>query len=306
MTGWFWLPALYRTRYRYPGADLKGVMAFRNLADVESMLSIASVAGAEAVVIGGGLLGLECASGLAKQGMAVTIVDTMPIPMARQLDELAGNLLRSELESRGIRFRCNAMLDSYIGDQAGQATGVKLKSGEVIPASLVVVTAGVRPNVDLMQQSGLECDRGVLVNDRMQTSDPSVLAIGECVQLDKSLFGLVAPVYSHAEVAVHKLLGTSGMRFQPVPIPTSLKVDGIELFSSGVFNAEEDDQELILDARGIGIYRKLVISGNTLKGALLYGDASDGLWYQELMESGQDISGIRDQLIFGQCYLTAA
>lgn len=287
------------------GADLEGVMAFRNLDDVEKMLSGASESGAEAVVIGGGLLGLECASGLAKQGMKVTIVDTMPIPMARQLDEKAGNLLRSELESRGIEFRCSAFLDSYKGDN-NRVTGVQLKSGELIPASLVVVTAGVRPNIELMKESGLSCDRGVLVNDRMQTSDPSVTAIGECVQLDQALFGLVAPVYSHAEIAVKRLLGTSGERFEAVPIPTSLKVDGIDLFSSGSFIAQEGDEEIVIDAAGVGIYRKLVINNNKLIGALLYGDASDGLWYQELMESGEDISAFRDQLIFGKRYLPAA
>ena len=287
------------------GADLQGVMAFRNLDDVEQMVSAASSPDAKAVVIGGGLLGLECASGLARRGMKVTIVDTMPIPMARQLDDKAGNLLRSELESRGIEFRCSAMLNSYIGENQ-QVTGVQLKSGELIPASLVVVTAGVRPNIELMQNHGLECDRGVLVNDRMQTSNPFVTAIGECVQLNSDLFGLVAPVYGHAEVAVHRILGTSGERFEPVPIPTSLKVDGIDLFSSGIFVPEENDQEIIIDASGVSIYRKLVIRDNILIGALLYGDASDGLWYQELMESKQDISAIRDQLIFGKRYLPAA
>ncbi|MGI9279703.1 MAG: NAD(P)/FAD-dependent oxidoreductase [Endozoicomonas sp.] len=287
------------------GADLEGVMAFRNLDDVEQMLTASSSPESRAVVIGGGLLGLECASGLARRGMKVTVVDTMPIPMARQLDEKAGKLLQSALEKIGIEFRCNAMLDSYTGED-GKVTGVLLKEGECLKASLVVVTAGVRPNVELIRETGLECDRGILVNDRMQTSDPSVTAIGECVQLNTNLFGLVAPVYGHAQVAVHRLLGTSGERFEPVPIPTSLKVDGIDLFSSGQFIAEENDEEIIIDAAGVGIYRKLVISGNKLKGALLYGDASDGLWYQELMETGQDISDIRDRLIFGKRYLSAA
>ncbi|WP_062266789.1 NAD(P)/FAD-dependent oxidoreductase [Endozoicomonas arenosclerae] len=284
------------------GADLEGVMAFRNLEDVELMLEASSNPDAQAVVIGGGLLGLECASGLARRGMKVTVVDTMPIPMARQLDEKAGKLLQGELESRGIEFRCNAMLDFYTGEN-GKVTGVQLKDGECLPASLVVVTAGVRPNIELIQETNLESDRGILVNDRMQTSDPSVTAIGECVQLNSDLFGLVAPVYGHAEVAVHRLLGTSGERFEPVPIPTSLKVDGVDLFSSGRFVPEEGDEEIVIDAAGTGIYRKLVIREGRLMGALLYGDASDGLWYQELMESGQDISDTRDRLIFGKRYL---
>lgn len=291
-------------RIPVPGADLKGVMAFRNLDDVEQMLTASSRPRAKAVVIGGGLLGLECASGLASRGMKVTVVDTMSIPMARQLDEKAGKLLQKALEEKGIEFRCSAMLDSYTGDD-GKVTGVQLKDGEWLQASLVVVTAGVRPNIELIRGTGLACDRGILVNDRMQTSDPSVTAIGECVQLNNDLFGLVAPVYGHAQVAVHRLLGSSGERFEPVPIPTSLKVDGIDLFSSGQFVAEESDEEIIIDAAGVGIYRKLVIRDNELKGALLFGDASDGLWYQELMETGRDISDIRDRLIFGKRYLNA-
>ncbi|WP_257275935.1 NAD(P)/FAD-dependent oxidoreductase, partial [Endozoicomonas sp. SESOKO4] len=274
------------------------------LDDVEQMLTASSRPRAKAVVIGGGLLGLECASGLASRGMKVTVVDTMSIPMARQLDEKAGKLLQKALEEKGIEFRCSAMLDSYTGDD-GKVTGVQLKDGEWLQASLVVVTAGVRPNIELIRGTGLACDRGILVNDRMQTSDPSVTAIGECVQLNNDLFGLVAPVYGHAQVAVHRLLGSSGERFEPVPIPTSLKVDGIDLFSSGQFVAEESDEEIIIDAAGVGIYRKLVIRDNELKGALLFGDASDGLWYQELMETGRDISDIRDQLIFGKRYLNA-
>ncbi|WP_422410726.1 MULTISPECIES: NAD(P)/FAD-dependent oxidoreductase [unclassified Endozoicomonas] len=291
-------------RIPVPGADLEGVMAFRNLDDVEQMLTASSGPEAKAVVIGGGLLGLECASGLARRGMKVTVVDTMSIPMARQLDEKAGKLLQGALEEKGIEFRCSAMLDSYTGKN-GKVTGVQLKDGEWLQASLVVVTAGVRPNIELIRETGLECDRGILVNDRMQTSDPSVTAIGECVQLNSDLFGLVAPVYGHAQVAVHRLLGTSGERFEPVPIPTSLKVDGIDLFSSGQFVAQESDEEIIIDAAGVGIYRKLVIRDNKLMGALLFGDASDGLWYQELMETGRDISDIRDRLVFGKRYLNS-
>ncbi|WOG29832.1 NAD(P)/FAD-dependent oxidoreductase [Endozoicomonas sp. 8E] len=291
-------------RIPVPGADLEGVMAFRTLDDVEQMLTASSSPEAQAVVIGGGLLGLECASGLARRGMKVIVVDTMSIPMARQLDKKAGKLLQSALEEKGIEFRCNAMLDSYTGEN-GRVTGVQLKDGECLQASLVVVTAGVRPNIELIRETGLECDRGILVNDRMQTSDPSVTAIGECVQLNSDLFGLVAPVYGHAQVAVHRLLGTSGERFEPVPIPTSLKVDGIDLFSSGQFVAQESDEEIIIDAAGVGIYRKLVIRDHKLMGALLFGDASDGLWYQELMETGQDISDIRDRLVFGKRYLNS-
>ncbi len=297
-----------------PGADLQGVLAFRSLTDVNLMLEAGK---GEAVVIGGGLLGLECGSGLAKRGMSVTIVDNMPIPMARQLDLHAGNLLQEELERRGIAFRSSASLQSYQGAN-GRVCGVQI-DGEYLPASLVVVTAGVRPNVQLMQEAGLACDRGVLVNERLQTSDPDIFTVGECaqMQLDSGqekqslLFGLVAPVYRHAEIVASTLLGDDSQTFVPVPIPTNLKVDGIDLFSSGEFNpctAEEglSDEVLTLSAPESGIYRKLVINNNRLKGILLYGDVTDGLWYQELMESNTDISDMRQQLIFGQRFLSAA
>ncbi len=300
-----------------PGADLQGVLAFRSLADVDLMLEAGQ---GQAVVIGGGLLGLECGSGLAKRGMSVTIVDNMPIPMARQLDQHAGHLLRKELERRGIAFRSSATLKSYEGVD-GRVCGVQI-DGEYLPASLVVVTAGVRPNIQLMQEAGLECDRGVLVNDRLQTSDPDIFTVGECAQMQLTsekerqslLFGLVAPVYRHAEIVAAYLLGDQSQTFTPVPIPTNLKVDGINLFSSGEFNpsgADEKsheisrDEVITLDASDAGIYRKLVLQNNRIKGVLLYGDVSDGLWFQALMESGTDISAIRQQLIFGQRFLAA-
>lgn len=286
-----------------PGADLEGVLAFRTLDDVHQMLEFDQK---EAVVIGGGLLGLECGSGLAKRGLSVTIVDNMPIPMARQLDHCAGNMLRSELESRGIAFRSSASLQSYSGKE-GRVTGVQLE-GEFLPASLVVVTAGVRPNIELLQTNGLKCDRGILVNNRLETSDPSILAIGECVQMqlegESLFFGLVAPVYQHAEIAANTLLGNPSPGFVPAPTPTSLKVDGIDLFSSGDFNPNEGDEVQQIHAPDSGVYRKLVLRDDRIKGVLLYGDVTDGLWYQALMEAGQDISAMGQQLIFGQRYQT--
>ena len=285
-----------------PGADLTGVVAFRNLADVDQMLAARAT---QAVVIGGGLLGLECGCGLALRGMSVTIVDNMPTPLARQLDEHAGHLLRAALEDKGIAFRSSATLKSYQED-AGRVCGVHIE-GEYLPASLVVVTAGVRPNIELMQASGLACDRGVLVNEQLQTSDPDIFTVGECAQMqlnDESiLFGLVAPVYRHAEIVAAALLGQEQQRFIPVPIPTNLKVDGIDLFSSGDFNPTESDSVITIDAPTAGIYRKLVLRDNRIKGVLLYGDVADGLWYQSLMESGEDVSAMREQLIFGQRFL---
>ncbi|WP_067586846.1 NAD(P)/FAD-dependent oxidoreductase [Endozoicomonas ascidiicola] len=287
------------------GADLKGVMAFRTLQDVNRMLEGNHQ---HVVVIGGGLLGLECASGLVQRGMFVTIVDNMPTPMGRQLDSVAGLLLRETLESRGIQFRSEARLKSYDGID-DHVCGVQLE-GDYLPASLVIVTAGVRPDIDLMKACGLKSQRGVLVNDQLQTSDPAIMAMGECVEMqynDQSLlFGLVAPVYRHAEIVVSHLLGGSREAFVPVPIPTNLKVDGVDVFSSGEFNPAESDEVITLHAPGSQLYRKLVIKDNRIKGVLLYGDVTDGLWYQELMASSTDISSFRQQLLFGQRFLPAA
>ncbi|WP_299732434.1 FAD-dependent oxidoreductase [uncultured Endozoicomonas sp.] len=292
-------------RIPVPGADLKGVMSFRTLQDVNRMLEGNHQ---YVVVIGGGLLGLECASGLVQRGMSVTIVDNMPTPMARQLDSDAGLLLRQTLESRGIQFRSQARLKSYDGVD-GHVCGVQLE-GDYLPASLVIVTAGVRPDIDLMKACGLKSQRGVLVNDQLQTSDPAIMAMGECVEMQYSdqslLFGLVAPVYRHAEIVASHLLGGSREAFVPVPIPTNLKVDGVDVFSSGEFNPAESDEVSTLHAPDSQLYRKLVINNNRIKGVLLYGDVTDGLWYQELMASSTDISPFRQQLLFGQRFLPAA
>ncbi|AMO55789.1 NAD(P)/FAD-dependent oxidoreductase [Endozoicomonas montiporae] len=292
------------------GANLQGVMFFRQSGDVDLMLESARKENAKAVVIGGGLLGLECASGLVKRGMSVTVVDTNPTLLGRQLDGTAGEMLRSELETRGIAFRCGARLQQYLGNQKGWVQQVEIindqSQQEYLDASLVVVAAGVRPEGSLMQSAGLECDRGVMVNENMQTSDPDIFAFGECVQLRDSLFGLVAPVYEQAQVVSEQLLGRGSKGFVPVPIPTRLKVDGIDLFSCGEFIAGEGDEELLVDARQYGVYRKIVIHNNRIKGVLLYGDVSGGQWYQNLMLQSDDISSFRQQLIFGQHFLPAA
>lgn len=291
------------------GSELNGIQSFRRMEDVESMLVAARCKQARAVVIGGGLLGLECASGLARQGMQVTVVDNSSTLLTRQLDGTAGAMLKTELESRGITFRSGASLQQYAGSH-GRVQQVEIINEygqqERLKASLVVVAAGVRPNIELMRDAGMECDRGVLVNRFMQTSDPAVFAFGECVQLQDNLFGLVAPVYEQARVVSEQLLNHATDGFKPVPIPTSLKIDGIDLFSSGEFIASDDDEVLLVDAREYGIYRKIVINNNRIKGVLLYGDVTDGLWYQELMLNKADISSFRQRLLFGKRFQSAA
>ncbi|MRI34652.1 assimilatory nitrite reductase large subunit [Endozoicomonas sp. OPT23] len=284
------------------GADLDNVIAFRTLDDVKVMQSIAS--GQGAVVIGGGLLGLECAAGLAAQGLHVTVIDTMPYPMPRQLDARAGELLKQAMEQKGVAFRCGAQLESYLGHN-GTVSHVQLKSGERLSTELVVVTAGVRPDISLAVEAGLDSGRGICVNDRMQTSDPSITALGECVQLGEQLFGLVAPVYSQAEIAAKRLTARSGERFVSEPVPARLKVAGVEVFSCGRHSTDEEagDEEIILDAGRLGVYRKLIVNNGCLQGVLLFGDTASGSWYQTLLEEQQNITAIRQQLIFGQEYM---
>ena len=293
-------------RIPVPGADLNGVIAFRTLDDVQVMQNLKSHKSGRAVVIGGGLLGLECAAGLAAQGIGITVIDTMAYPMPRQLDARAGELLKLAMEAKGVSFRCSAQLESYVGSD-GAVTEVQLKSGEIISASLAVVAAGVRPASGLAESSGLRCGRGIMVNDRMQTSDRNITALGECVQLDQQLFGLVAPVYQQAEIAAKRLTGCSGQRFVSEPVSARLKVAGVETFSCGRHSADHEagDEEIVIDAGGQNVYRKLVVNNGRLQGALLFGDTSSGNWYQQLLEEQRDITAIQQGLIFGQSFVNS-
>ncbi|WP_181699478.1 nitrite reductase large subunit NirB [Chthonobacter albigriseus] len=279
-----------------PGKDLPGVVTYRDLDDVEKMMAAASQGG-RAVVIGGGLLGLEAAAGLRAQGMEVTVLHLMPTLMERQLDPAAGYLLQKAIEDRGIEVLCKANTHAILGDTT--VTGVKLDDGREIACSLVVMAVGIRPNMALAKDAGLAVNRGVLVDDGMRTSDPDIFAVGECVEHRGVCYGLVAPLYESAKVVAAGLTGSEGAYTGSVTA-TKLKVTGIDLFSAGDFADAKDRQEIVY--RAPGVYKRLVLRDNVLIGAVLYGETADGSWFFDLIKSGSDISAMRDTLIFGPAF----
>ncbi|MEW8335011.1 MAG: nitrite reductase large subunit NirB [Candidatus Thiodiazotropha sp.] len=280
-----------------PGHDKRGVIGFRDIADVERMLEAAGRY-KKAVVIGGGLLGLEAANGLLKNGMEVTVVHLMDSLMERQLDRPAADLLKSSLESRGLKFLMEAQTTEITGSE--RVEGIRFADGSEIEADLVVMAVGIRPNMALAQDAGIHCDRGIVVNDTMQTFDPRIYAVGECVQHRNVCYGLVAPLFEQAKVAANHLANHGIARYQGSITSTKLKVTGIDLFSAGEFNEGEGDETLVLQDPGAGVYKKLVLRDNRVKGAVMYGDTLDGSWYFQLLREGTDISAFRSTILFGQ------
>ena len=280
-----------------PGNDLPGVLTYRDLDDVDAMI-LAAQAGGHAAVIGGGLLGLEAAAGLLERGMQVTVLHLMPTLMERQLDPPAGHLLQQELERRGIRVVTRANTKAILGK--GRASAVVLDDGTEIPADLVVMAAGIRPNTQLAAEAGLEVKRGILVNGRMQTSDPDILALGECAEVDGACYGLVAPLYQMAEVAARHLADGTGPVFTTQSTATKLKVTGVNLYSAGDFAEGEGREEIVLRDASAGIYKRLVLENGRIVGIVLYGETADGGWFFDLLKRRQDVSEMRDTLIFGQ------
>jgi len=286
-----------------PGSKLPGVIGFRDLDDVDTMLAAAG-RGGHAVVIGGGLLGLEAANGLLRRGMAVTVVHLTDSLMNQQLDPQAALLLKAALERRGLRILLGAQTESILGEHKVEA--VRFADGLEVPADLVVMAAGVRPNITLAREAGLYCERAIVVDDTLQTYDPRVYAVGECVQHRKATFGLVAPIWEQARVCAAHLAGCGHRRYVQQATATKLKVTGIDLYSAGDFNGLEDSEDLVLRDRHAGVYKRLVLTGNRVTGAVLYGDVADGPWYFDLIQSGADISAIRDRLLFGPALCEAA
>jgi nitrite reductase (NADH) large subunit len=282
-----------------PGANLPGVVTFRDLDDVEKMLA-AAAKGGHAVVIGGGLLGLEAAAGLAVKGMKVSVVHLMPTLMERQLDPNAGYLLEKAIAARGIDVFTGANTEAILGET--EVTGVKLKDGRLLPADLVVMAVGIRPNAVLAKAAGLECHRGVLVDDFLRTSDPDIFAVGECVEHRGQCFGLVAPIYDMAKVLAAELAGEKPDGFAPAVTSTKLKVTGIDLFSAGDFSDDDENNEVVLRDPSRGVYKRVILRDNRIVGVVLYGDTEDGAWYFDLLKKGEDVGAFRDTLIFGQAY----
>ena len=282
-----------------PGADLPGVLAYRDLDDADGMIAAAQKGG-RAVVIGGGLLGLEAAAGLKMRGMEVSVIHLMTTLMERQLDTAAGYLLQKELESRGIEVLCEANTKQILGSD--RVEGVELSDGRVIEASLVVMAVGIRPNVALAQEAGLEVGRGIVTDTAMRTSDPNIYSVGECTEVGGMVYGLVAPLYRMAKVAAAHLAGTSEAAFAHMETPTKLKVTGCDLYSVGDFSEGEGREDIVLRDAMRGTYKRVILQDNRVVGAVLYGDVADGAWYNELLKSGEDVSEFRDTLIFGQAY----
>ena len=281
-----------------PGHDLQGVISFRDMDDVGSMLRAAS-GGGDAVVIGGGLLGLEAAHGLSLRGMKVTVIHLMNTLMERQLDEAAGWLLKTELEKRGQQILTTADTAEIYGD--GKVEGVRLKDGKEIPASIVVMAVGIRPNVKLARDAGLAIGRGIHVDDHLVTSDPDVLSVGECVEHAGQVYGLVAPIWdmcrSLADGLVAEPSGYTGS-----VTSTKLKVSGIDVFSAGDFSGGEGCEDIVMRDASRGVYKRVIVKDDKVVGAVLYGDTADGNWYFDLLKRQEDVSKIRDALIFGQAF----
>lgn len=286
-----------------PGSKLSGVIGFRDLDDVDTMLAAAG-RGGHAVVIGGGLLGLEAANGLLRRGMAVTVVHLTDSLMNQQLDPQAALLLKAALERRGLRILLGAQTESIAGRDKVEA--VRFADGLEVPADLVVMAAGVRPNIALAREAGLYCERAIVVDDTLQTYDPRVYAVGECIQHRKATFGLVAPIWSQARVCAAHLAGCGHRRYVQQATATKLKVTGIDLYSAGDIVGLEGSEDLVLRDRHAGVYKRLVLAGNRVTGAVLYGDVADGPWYFDLIQSGADIGAIRDRLLFGPAMCEAA
>ena len=281
-----------------PGHDKQGVVTFRDMDDVGAMLRAAD-GGGDAVVIGGGLLGLEAAHGLSLRGMKVTVIHLMPTLMERQLDEAAGWLLKEALEGRGQTILTGADTAEVYGQ--GKVEGVRLKDGREIPASLVVMAVGIRPNVKLARDAGLAIGRGIHVDDHLVTSDMNILAVGECVEHNGAVYGLVAPIWemcrSLADGLVAEQSGYSGS-----VTSTKLKVSGIDVFSAGDFSGGEGCEDIVMRDASRGVYKRVIVKEDRVVGAVLYGDTGDGNWYFDLLKRQDNISEIRDALIFGQAF----
>jgi nitrite reductase (NADH) large subunit len=282
-----------------PGHALPGVIGFRDIQDVDTMLAAAQ-RGGRAVVIGGGLLGLEAANGLLRQGMEVSVVHVTGSLMNQQLDPPAADLLRAALERKGLRILLNRQTAEIFGD--GRVQGMRFADGEEIAADLVVMAAGVRPNVELAKSAGLHVERAIVVDDTLQTYDPRVYAVGECVQHRRATFGLVAPIWDQARVCAAHLAGSGHRRYVQQATATKLKVTGVDLYSAGDIVGLEGSEDLVLRDRRGGVYKRLVVTGNRLTGVVLYGDVADGPWYFDLIQKRTNIASFRDQLLFGQAH----
>ncbi|ENV07657.1 nitrite reductase [NAD(P)H], large subunit [Acinetobacter higginsii] len=280
------------------GVDLKGVISFRDIYDVNTMIKYCE-SKKNAVVIGGGLLGLEAAYGLKQRGMNVTVLHLMDRIMERQLDGRASRMLRHSIEQKGINIITEANTEALIGEE-GHVSQVRLKDGTVLDVDLVIFAVGIRPNIALAQSAGLRCNRGILVNDTMQTFDPSIYAVGECIEHRNQTFGLVEPLWGQAFICATHLAEHGSLTFKSPTVPTQLKVSGVDVFSAGNFEPKEDYEDIILNDDKRQIYKRIIIQKDKVIGAVLFGDTEDGMWYAELIADQTPISTFRNKLLFGK------
>ena len=284
-----------------PGMDLPGVLTFRDVDDVNA-IAATKAAGARVVVIGGGLLGLEAAYGLAKAGAFVTLLHLMDRLMERQLDQRAALMLQRAVEAKGIAVRLQAQTARIVG--SGRVEAVELRDGTTITADTVVVAVGIRANIGLARAAGLEVGRGIVVDDHLETSTAGVHAIGECAEHRGCCYGLVEPAYEQAQLLARRLAGERAS-YPGSVLATNLKVSGVNVFSAGDFLAATDEaEEIVFSDPAVGIYKKLIIAHDRLVGAVLFGDTADGLWYLDLIRAGSSVAHIRDDLVFGRALAT--
>ncbi|UUM26437.1 nitrite reductase small subunit NirD [Acinetobacter colistiniresistens] len=280
------------------GVDLQGVISFRDIYDVNTMIKYCE-SKKNAVVIGGGLLGLEAAYGLKQRGMHVTVLHLMDRIMERQLDGRSSRMLRHSIEQKGINIITEANTEALIGED-GHVSQVRLKDGTLMDADLVIFAVGIRPNIVLAQRAGLRCNRGILVNDTMQTFDPSIYAVGECIEHRNQTFGLVEPLWGQAFICATHLAEHGSLTFKSPTVPTQLKVSGVDVFSAGNFEPKEDYEDIILNDDKRQIYKRIIIQKDKVIGAVLFGDTEDGMWYAELIADQTPISTFRNKLLFGK------
>lgn len=285
-----------------PGKDLPGVISYRDIADTDAMIN-ASSQYRHAVVIGAGLLGLEAANGLALRGMDVTVVHLGEWIMERQLDRTAGQLLQKALESKGMKFRLAAQTAELIQGESGRVCALRLKNNDVLPADLVVMAAGIRPNTELAESAGLYCNRGIVVNDTLQTYDPRIYAVGECANHRGTSYGLVAPLFEQAKVAANHLALYGIGRYVGSVTSTKLKVTGVDVFSAGDFSGGDNTEDIVFSDPSMGIYKRVVLKEDHIIGAVMYGDTADGAWYFQMIKDHQNVADIRDHLLFGKNHL---
>jgi len=283
-------------RLNVPGSDLAGVHTFRDSRDVDLLLTLAAQK-KRVVVVGGGLLGLEAAYGLAKAGAPVTLLHLMDRLMERQLDAPAADLLKTLVERKGIKILLNASTARLHGTT--RVEGIELTDGRRIDADAVIFAAGIRPNVGLARDAGIAVGRGIMVDDHLQTATPEIFALGECAEHRGICYGLVEPAYEQARVLAQHLAGKTAAYGGSV-VATNLKVSGVSVFSAGDFIGTEGSETILLSDVRHGTYKKLVISEGRLAGAVLVGDVESALWYLELIRNREPVARIRRDMMFGR------